>query len=552
MNVGRWVLREEVFLKYMLKKEILRKACLRAMDNILYEGTTDVELFNPAFEIDYLKDKKVREELCSMICSAIEKEKFSELKVHKIGHVLVPKKSLSDYRKCALIDIYDEIVYLTLVISIADEIEKMRINKNKGRVFSYRFGNFKGKIFDSDFHYTAFTQKTLEKSQYAKNKVIVECDISNFYDRLNIHRVESILRSNSKIDESIISLINELLLYWANRDSYGLPVGSNASRILAEVALIEVDNYLISKGIDFCRFVDDYRIFAKNAFEAHSNLALLTLKLSKEGMFLNTQKTKVKDITTYNKPNISSNMETAKNEIVFDKTDDERPNLPKIIRGYSGLIPSKFRKLSNIEIERLKENDLDNLINSANKSMLIEEKTITTIIRTIIAKEDFRRLAELPNILKKFPQFIPYFIDAVIKCEGISKEDLVKIQNDFEEWMTNADVPEYIQVYLVRIYSTHLLENKEILLNSFRNLKRNSGDYIGRALLESLDGKLSRGELLEIRDYYYRADKWEERQILKMISSGLSNGEKRAFFKDIKIHEDDYFINKIVKDKGNR
>lgn len=118
----------------------------------------------------------------------------------------------------------------------------------------------------------------------------------------------------------------------------------------------------------------------------------------------------------------------------------------------------------------------------------------------------------------------------VIKCEGISKDDLVKIQNDFEaEWMINVDVPEYIQVYLVRIYSTHLLENKEILLNSFRNLKRNSGDYIGRALLESLDGKLSRGELLEIRDYYYRADKWEERQILKMISSSFQKVKKSIF-----------------------
>ena len=29
----------------MLKKETLRKACFRAIDNILYEGTTDVELF---------------------------------------------------------------------------------------------------------------------------------------------------------------------------------------------------------------------------------------------------------------------------------------------------------------------------------------------------------------------------------------------------------------------------------------------------------------------------------------------------------------------------
>ena len=541
---------EEVFQNYMLKKEILRKACYKAIDNIVYDGTTDVELFNRAFEIDYLKDKKVRDELCGMICSAIEKDKFSELKVHKVGHVLVPKKSLSDYRKCALIDIYDEIVYLTLVISIADEIEKMRINKSKGRIFSYRFGNFTGRIFDSEFHYTAFKQKTLEKSQYTKNKVIVECDISNFYDRLNIHRIESILRSNSRIDESIISLINELLLYWANRDSYGLPVGSNASRILAEAALIEVDSYLISKGIDFCRFVDDYRIFAKDAFEAHSNLALLISKLSKEGMFLNTQKTKVKDISSYNKQSV--NCEVNKIDFVSDDVDDKHSDLSKIIRGYSGLIPSKFRKLSNSEIEKLKVNDLDKLIKDANSSVLIEEKAITVIIRTIIAKKEYKRLTELPIILKKFPQFIPYFIDTVIKCEGISKDELVTIQNDFKEWMENVDVPEYIQVYLVKIYSIPLFENKEILLNSFRNLKRNSGDYIGRALLESLDGKLSRGELLEIRDYYYRADKWEERQILKMISSRLSKGEKRAFFKDIKIHEDDYFINKIIKDDSVR
>ena len=58
----------------MLKKEILRKACFRAIDNILYEGTTDVELFNRAFEIDFLKDEDVREELCSIVCSSIKKK----------------------------------------------------------------------------------------------------------------------------------------------------------------------------------------------------------------------------------------------------------------------------------------------------------------------------------------------------------------------------------------------------------------------------------------------------------------------------------------------
>ena len=537
----------------MLKKRILRKACFRAMDNILCEGTTDVELFNRAFEINYLRDPAIRDELCNNICSsiysAIPKNNFAQLKIHKLGHVLIPKKSLSDYRKCALIDIYDEIVYLTLAISIANEIEKMRVNKRQKRVFSYRFKNMGNRLFEKNFHYTAFRQRTLEKSGYSKNKVLVECDIANFYDRLNIHRIESILRSNPKIDKDIVTIINELLLYWANRDSYSLPVGSNASRILAEVALIEVDNYLISKKIDFCRFVDDYRLFAKNAFEAHSNLALLTLKLSKEGIFLNTQKTKIKDISNINRQKYKNYKVKSRIDMGTEQSEDDNLNIIKILRGYSGFIPTKFRKLSHVEIRKLKNNDLDALISNANDRMLIEEKTITTIIRTIVAKKEYNKLKELPNILKKFPQFIPYFVDAVIKCDGISKNDIVEIQNDFEYWMTNMDTPEYIQVYLVRLYSTQVFENKTILLNSFRNLKRNSGDYIGRALLEALEDKLSRGELLEIRDYYYRADKWEERQILKMISKGFPKGEKKAFFKDIKIHTDDYFINKIISQK---
>lgn len=99
--------------------------------------------------------------------------------------------------------------------------------------------------------------------------------------------------------------------------------------------------------------------------------------------------------------------------------------------------------------------------------------------------------------------------------------------------MTNVDVPEYIQVYLVRIYSTHS-ENKEILLNSFRNLKRNSRRLYWKSIIGVFRWKAIGGELLEIRDYYYRADKWEERQILKMIGSSLSKGEKRAFSKILK------------------
>ena len=148
---------------------------------------------------------------------------------------------------------------------------------------------------------------------------MVECDFSNFYDRLNIHRVESILLSSDSIDKDIVHLINQVLLFWANRDSYGLPVGSNASRILAEASLVEVDNYLISKKIDYCRFVDDYRIFAKDAYTAHSHLAILVHCLSREGICLNIQKTRIKDISDKNKKEKTDKSRETKN-VMIQKT----------------------------------------------------------------------------------------------------------------------------------------------------------------------------------------------------------------------------------------
>ena len=68
----------------MVKKEIVKKYCRMAIKNILYEGTTDVELFNRPFEIDLLKHEKLANELCSNITRSILTGKLSELNLHKL------------------------------------------------------------------------------------------------------------------------------------------------------------------------------------------------------------------------------------------------------------------------------------------------------------------------------------------------------------------------------------------------------------------------------------------------------------------------------------
>ena len=195
----------------------------------------------------------------------------------------------------------------------------------------------------------------------------------------------------------------------------------------------------------------------------------------------------------------------------------------------------------------MSKNNVDELIAKVQNSLLIEPEEITDLVKTIVAQEQYEKLVKLPCLLKKFPQFIPYYVDVMIKIgENIVAKDKESIQKEYEKWFVE-DTPEYIQVYLVRLFASKAFDNKEILLNLFRSLKRNSGEYIGRALLEAVGGKLSRGELLEIREYFYRADNWERRQIVKLIDEGFSEGEKRPFYKDIEIYTDDLWLKFMFK-----
>lgn len=530
----------------MYKKREIIEACNTAINNIIKEGTTDVELFKKPFEIKLLENNEIRQEIIENVTKAIEKCKLEELRISKIGHVLVPKKNLCDYRKCAWIDVIDEIKYLTLVLLIAKDIEAARDNKSNKRVFSYRLKTKSndGYIFDNKYNYTSFKSRVLEKSKMKNKRIIVECDISNFYDRLNLHRLESTLLSIGKIDETVIKLLNDILLFWSNRDSYGLPVGSNASRILAEAALIEIDNYLVSKNIDFCRFVDDYRIFAKNASEAHKNLAILVERLNKEGLFLNFSKTNIKELVkSDDKPNGNKKEDRNFDVEVFNK----------IIRGYSGLIPLKFRELSASEKNKLTNEDENENILKLKNTLLIDPIEFKVTIKIILAKEKYDRLSEISEIIDRFPQFIPYYIDILIKYAiRIPKSAIDKIKNNMSRWIVEDGIPEYIKVYVIRLFSVNEFRDKEIVFNAFRNLKRNAGDYIGRAILESLENDLNRGEVIEVRDYYVRADIWEKREILKIVQKKLSVGENRPFLKDIKLHSQDIIEKNLTYIKSDK
>lgn len=523
----------------------IQDAIKLAIDNIKKEGTTDVEVFLRPFELDMIKGK-VEDDVKKKVKESFKQNNIKSLKVSPISHVLVPKKELFDFRKCAHIQPLDEIKYLGLVLQLAHKIEKARINKSKNRIFSYRFSPQKGYLFDPRYNFTSFREFISKQSKKSNVDVVVSCDISNFYDRLNLHRLECILTSIDGSDKKVVKQINELLLFWSNRDSYGLPVGSNASRILAEASLIEVDNYLISQKVDFCRFVDDYRIFAKDAATAHHWLSLLVNRLSMEGLFINTSKTEIKDVSEYGIEDGEQPIEVIPEQvpILDDAVLNSKFNVPKIIRGYSGLIPTKFRKLTERESLKAQGIDARELLQEIQSSIVIEPRKFVQLIKCGVAQSSHKILIESVKLLNKFPQFIPFTLNAISKKEDMfSDEQRNDISKELNEWLSASKAPEFILIYIVRFFGSGLFKNKVYLFEYFRNLRRNEGSYIGRAILEQLEGMVSRGEVLEIRDYYARADMWEKRQIAKMVDLHITEGEKRPFFKNILSLDEDVFLN---------
>lgn len=509
------------------------KAIELALENVRKEGLTDI--FPTPFEVSLLKNDQFSVFLAAQIKSRINSNSLSGLKIYPISHVLFPKKDAYDFRRAALIQPVDTIAYLALVLMYADVIEKHRIEKRYKVVFSYRFKPNNGYLFDSKYNYTSFQAHVADRQKSRKARVLVKCDISNFYDRLNIHRLESTLLS-LPIDTKLVKFTNELLLFWANRDSYSLPIGGNASRILAEASLIAVDDYLRSLKVQFCRFVDDYRLFAPDAKTAHAWLTILVERLYLEGLTVNPSKTIIEDISKKSK---SSSAITEEARQVANELRQGR-----IIVGYSGTIPTKFRELSDREINELKEVATEELEERITKNQILQPDDVRRFLRIVVASGDYSKLSLYQSLVEKFPQFTPLLIDLLIKKEALISTELKgSIKTYFSAVLSEGvKYPEYMLISIVRLLGAKGFSNTAALMELFRSLRRSSGAYIGRAVLDALSGNTSRTDVLEVRQYYPRADLWEKRAIIRIVDSTLSEEEKRPWLKNVKVHSlEDYF-----------
>lgn len=267
----------------------MRTSIQRAIRNITDHGDTDIFPYPIENRIIFDKSKEVADYLCE-----IDKdfEKFiTSLPPANYG-TLAPV-GYTGFRWATQIDPLWNVYYLALVLELSERIESARIPATQNIVFSYRLNpdNKSSNLFDKNYGWRSFTEHAIK--QAADFNYVVSCDISEFYPRLNHHRLDNALRQLDNADTCRKKLM-DFLSNFSETYSFGLPVGGPASRILSELTLNQIDRLLRQRRIAFCRFADDYYLFANDNAEAFKSLVYLSQILQRnQGLQLQKSKTRI-------------------------------------------------------------------------------------------------------------------------------------------------------------------------------------------------------------------------------------------------------------------
>lgn len=495
-----------------------------ALNHALTRG--DSNIFPRAFEFEAIKFdwEHVRDSLTSA--------DVLDWNSRPLRRCLSPKHRYG-FRIATQVDPIDFLLITALIYEIGNDIEKARIPKSEGIVHSNRFkSDADGRMFDPEIGFDTFRQRSSDLATSGSYSHVVVTDIADFFPRLYSHRVEGAL-SNATKHNNHVKAIMHLLSEWNQTVSYGIPVGQAASFLIAEITIDDIDRTLRSEGITFVRYVDDYRLFANSAIEAHRHLATLANALfNNHGLTLQEHKTHILS------------------------TDD-------FLRGYfstgAGIelaaLKEKFAEFivsaglehpyNDIEYEDLSHEDQE-LIDSLNLTELLNDQLRSpdpdiSLLRFIIS-----RLGQLDNhecasiILENIDKLYPIF-PAVIRYLGRLRK-----LSSVEKTAIGAQALELID----KSFVSHLEYHRAWLFSLFsEGVGWGAGTELASLFSKFPDQFSQRKLVLALgkshQDFWFRARKdsifesvgWYRRAFLAGASC-LPNDERKHWFNFLKPHSD--------------
>jgi len=216
-------------------------------------------------------------------------ESLIEIDVPKQNYILRPAA-----RPCLV----DWVIYNAIVNYIGSVIYK-NIPQN-----SFSFNRFRDKYknkskYKSIDYWLEFEDKARELSESNKFSYMLVTDITSFFEHISLNIIGDRLKRLSNDSDYISAvnyLINNMLNKWTENNkikNFGLPQGPTASTILADIYLYSLDKAMDKDKIKFIRYMDDFRIFAKNKNELKKHMIVMVRALRELKLNLNAKKTTI-------------------------------------------------------------------------------------------------------------------------------------------------------------------------------------------------------------------------------------------------------------------
>jgi reverse transcriptase-like protein len=164
------------------------------------------------------------------------------------------------------------------------------------RVCSFRLDGKSKEYLPWTFHskqesWQNLTNRSIAVLRGGRYSIMCRTDVRNYYPSVKTEILEKLLRDLS-CETSAVRRILQVLEYWQRVEGLnGLPIGVEASAVLGNVFLEQVDRGLIEAGGSHFRFADDIFIFAENRSIGDALVNVLDDKLRMMGLERSLPKT---------------------------------------------------------------------------------------------------------------------------------------------------------------------------------------------------------------------------------------------------------------------
>lgn len=216
--------------------------------------------------------------------------------------IYLPKAS-GILRPYSLLDVEDQIVYQAAANVVAERL----FPRVRQRYFTQVFGHLYAGSSSTWFYrkwskgYGAFNKAAMDA--HAGGRVFTASfDLTAFYDSID-HRVLTHFLERFGVDRDLVRGLCEWLSAWTGTEAqilqgHGIPQGPLSSGLIAEAVLTHLDEHRWEKaGVNYLRYVDDIRLFAKTEHTLRASLIQLD-RLSKDiGLFPQSGKISIHRVT---------------------------------------------------------------------------------------------------------------------------------------------------------------------------------------------------------------------------------------------------------------